>query len=218
MSLRNKVIALLLVLFGGYALVEYGIQRLVLYPSFLALEREEATRNVERAVEALQREVELLGPSASDWARWDDTYRFVVDHNDEYRDANLNAKALESLRVQLLGIYDLTGSRVWGLSIAPDAEGEIDLGALSGPALPVGHPLLAGAGDRELRSGIDHSGRSAAGGGAPYPGQQRRGTGARHGGHGPVAGRLGHQPHRRAGPHRPAGRAAHGRLRRGGGG
>ena len=154
MSLRNKVIALLLVLFGGYALVEYGIQRLVLYPSFLELEREEATRNVERAVEALQREVELLGPSASDWARWDDTYRFVDDHNDEYRDANLNAKALESLRVQLLGIYDLTGSRVWGLSIAPDAEGEIDLGALSGPSLPVSHPLMAGAEDRELRSGI----------------------------------------------------------------
>ena len=82
MSLRNKVATLLLALFGAFALAEFGVQHFVLYPSFVELEREQATRNTERAVEALQREIELLGPSAADWGRWDDTYNFVQDHND----------------------------------------------------------------------------------------------------------------------------------------
>lgn len=154
MSLRNKVIALLLVLFGAYSVVEIGIQRLVLYPSFVELEREEATRNVERAVQALQREIELLGPSATDWSRWDDTYAYVEDQNEDFAQENLNAEALLSLRVQLLGIYDLDGSRVWGLAPSADGEGEVDLGDLTGPALPVGYPLLAGVDDRGLKSGI----------------------------------------------------------------
>ncbi len=69
MSLKNKVITLLLCLFGLYAIIEYTVQRFVLLPAFVQLELTAATNNTERAIQAFEREVELLIPSAKDWAR-----------------------------------------------------------------------------------------------------------------------------------------------------
>lgn len=154
MTLRQKVITLLLAVFTTYAVVEYGVQRLVLMPSFVDLERKEATRNVERALQALQREAELLVPSASDWGTWDDTYRFVEDRNQEYLDANLNAKALQSLKVNLLAFYDTAGRRIWGLAYDHEAEAELALGELSAEVLDQPHPLFGEPGKNEPMAGV----------------------------------------------------------------
>lgn len=75
MSLQYRVASILLAVFALFGALDYGVQRLVLAPSFLALEREEVQKNVDRAVQAVQREAQLLAPSATDWAVWDDTYR-----------------------------------------------------------------------------------------------------------------------------------------------
>ncbi|MDX9842115.1 MAG: hypothetical protein RBS95_11700 [Desulfobulbus sp.] len=54
-------------MFSLYALIEYAVQRLVLLPAFVRLEEAATTSNTQRAVQALEREVELLVPSATDW-------------------------------------------------------------------------------------------------------------------------------------------------------
>jgi sensor domain CHASE-containing protein len=154
MTLRSKVIALLLSVFAVYAVVEYAVQRFVLLPSFVELERSSATRNVERAVQALQREVELLIPSARDWGTWDDTYQFVEDRSADYVQANLNVKAMDSLGVNLLAFYGAGGDRIWGLAYDHEAEAEIALGELSGESLPPGHPLLDAPGSEEVVAGL----------------------------------------------------------------
>lgn len=156
MSLRSKVILSLFCVFAAYAAVEYIVQQRFLLPAFVELERAAAVRNAERAVEALQREGEVLIPSATDWATWDDTYRFVADGNPEYREANLNAKALESLKVNLLAIYDLQGRRAWGLAYDHEAGREMALGELSADRLDPAHPLL-GAGSKETVAGLYRS-------------------------------------------------------------
>ncbi len=154
MSLSTKVITLMLALFATYAGVDYAIQRQVIYPSFAALEREEAQKNTARAIEALQRELELLGPSAADWANWDDTYNFVADGNEAYIEANLNAPALASLKVNFLGIYDLEGRLVWGLAVDPDSEAELARPAFLADRLPLGHPLRSDSAATEPVSGL----------------------------------------------------------------
>lgn len=154
MSLQTKVIALLLGVFAVYGIVEYGVQRHVLLPSFVALEREGATRNLERVLEALEREVELLAPSARDWGTWSDTYQFVADRNAEYLEANLNVKALEGLNVSLLAFYDQAGSRVWGLAYDHATETELALGELSAQTLRRDHPLLGSAGSEDPLGGL----------------------------------------------------------------
>ena len=82
MSLKKKIIILLVGLFSLYALIEFAVQRLVLLPAFVQLEEKTATSNTQRAVQALERDIELLVPSATDWGTWDDTYEFINDGNE----------------------------------------------------------------------------------------------------------------------------------------
>ncbi len=150
MSLKKKIILLLLGLFSLYALIEFAVQRLVLLPAFVQLEEETATSNTQRAVQALERDIELLVPSATDWGTWDDTYQFITDGNEAYREANLNVLALESLKANLVAFYTPEGRRVWGLGYDHDNERELALGALSADRLAVSHPLLAPHGEETV--------------------------------------------------------------------
>jgi two-component system, NtrC family, sensor kinase len=127
MSLQSKVISLILIVFLAYSALSYGVQRLFILPSFQELEREEAIKNMDRAVQAIERETQHLGISATDWAVWDDTYQFVQDLNEAYREANLNIQALESLRVNLFYLFDRARQPVWGLLFDLDEEEEIEM-------------------------------------------------------------------------------------------
>jgi sensor domain CHASE-containing protein len=142
MSLQTKVLSLIAAVFLAYGALDFGIQRAFILPSFEALEREEAEKNLERALQALTRELDHLAVSATDWATWDDTYQFVQDHNPGYVESNLNSEALEGLKVDLLYIYDSAGEPAWGLVYDLDSEEEVSLEAFSA-ALSAGHPLVA---------------------------------------------------------------------------
>lgn len=154
MSLKKKIILLLVGLFSMYALIEFAVQRLVLLPAFVQLEEAAATSNTQRAVQALEREVELLVPSATDWGTWDDTYRYMADHNLEYAESNLNRTALESLNANLLALYDREGQRAWGLGYDFDGDRNLAMGELSAARLQPDHPLLGGPEHKETMAGL----------------------------------------------------------------
>ena len=123
MSLRTKVVGLLLVLFIGYAALHQAVLELVIYPGFVQLEREETVKNAERALLALERELDLLVPSVTDWASWDETYRFLAGLDQSYVEANLGTHTLKGLALHAMGIYDRGGQIVWGMTHLPDSEG-----------------------------------------------------------------------------------------------
>lgn len=125
MSLRIKVISLILLSFLFYGILDYGVQRIFIMPSFISLEQEESFKNMERAVQAIKREIDHLGASATDWSVWDDTYEFVQDRNDAYRKANLNEQTLSGLSVNLLYIFDSDQQQVWGMTYDIENEQEI---------------------------------------------------------------------------------------------
>ncbi len=154
MSLKSKIITLLFCVFGAFAIVEYTVQHFVLLPAFVLLERTAAIKNTERALYALDREVELLIPSATDWATWDDTYQFMADRNAEYIESNLNFKAMESLNVNLLEFYNLDGTRLWGMAYDLETEKELHLGELSEDRLGPGSLLLGNSGKEDTVAGI----------------------------------------------------------------
>ena len=134
MSIQNKGIILSFIVFCLYGLTGYVIQRQVVLPSFVALDRATATDNTSRVIEALNREVELLIPSATDWGTWDDTYQFMEDRNETFLTSNLNSTALESLKVNFLGLYDTEGLQVWGLGYDLEAEEQLNLGESFNPS------------------------------------------------------------------------------------
>jgi len=101
-------------LFMVYGAFDLAIQRFVIMPSFNSLAREEATKNMQRAQQALEREIHHLGLASNDWAYWDDAREFVSGRNGEFIGSNLTFAAFTELHVNLMLFYDVEGRLVWG--------------------------------------------------------------------------------------------------------
>lgn len=144
LSLNHKVMLIVVGVFALAAILSVIIQRQVIMPSFLELEESTATQNSERVVQALQRELDAIAPSVSDWAYWTDTYEYVNGEYPEYIEDNFTdiSVTLGGMNMNYFAIFDITGKAVWTKGWDIDEEEPIDLGELSGERLDVTHPLL----------------------------------------------------------------------------
>jgi len=143
MSLRSKILLILFAVVVLYAGLDYGIQRLVVFPSFVALEKEEATKDLDRCFEAIRREFYHLDTFNHDWAAWDDTYQFVQDHNAEYISSNLVAQTFIDNRINLIYFCDKKGQVVWGEIRNAETWQKMDLEEFPPTSLPLEHPVLS---------------------------------------------------------------------------
>jgi len=113
MSIRTKIEIILLAIFVIYAVLIYGIQNVIILPSFVTLEKDEAIRDLERCKEALKSDFYNLDMLCKDWAAWDDTYEFVKNQNKNYINSNFNRGAFEDNNVNIVAIGDYAGKVVW---------------------------------------------------------------------------------------------------------
>ena len=114
MSLRSKVLITLSLVIVMYTVLNYFVQRFVIFPSFVELERNEAKKDMQRCIEALRREIYHLGILTDDWAAWNDTYKFVQDPNTDYTESNLVVETFTDNNLNLIYICNTTGQVVWG--------------------------------------------------------------------------------------------------------
>ena len=141
MTLKLKTTLILLCIFMLFGVVYFGIQRFVIFPSFMALEQEEAITDVKRSVNALQKDIETLDGYCWDWAAWDETYEFIQTRSDEYIEANLVLETFADDDLNVLYFIDTSGKVIWGET--RDRQTEIThLAEFPADALPVDHPLL----------------------------------------------------------------------------
>jgi len=117
MNLRTKTLLLImgpvLVLF---AVLYWSAQSIVLQ-SFGILERQQAHRNLHRALDAIENDKKALSQAVSDWAIWDDSYQFVQGQNQEFARGNLTAQAYKNLDLNLMAFIDLAGRLTFGKMI-----------------------------------------------------------------------------------------------------
>ncbi|RLB82509.1 MAG: hypothetical protein DRH17_05700 [Deltaproteobacteria bacterium] len=142
MSLRSKILLILFVVVSLYAVLDYGIQRLVVFPSFITLERHEAKKDMERCVEALRREIHHLDTFANDWAAWDDTYRFVQDGNKDYIESNLAVETFTGNNLNIIYVCNVKGEVVWGEIRDLETGGTMQVWEFPASSLPETHPSL----------------------------------------------------------------------------
>lgn len=143
MSLRSKIALILIGVFILYLGFYYGIQRFVIFPSFVALEQEEAKKDMERCVEALYREVHHLDAFVHDWASWDDTYRFIEDRNTSYIQGNLVFDVFKNNSLNLIYYCNTKGEVIWGEVRDLETTNLLQLGDFPHTAFSPTHPLLA---------------------------------------------------------------------------
>ena len=89
MQLSPKITLIIASAVGLSGVFSYLIVDRAIYPSFVELETTKAHDNLNRVVRAVESEVRHLDLLAHDWASWDDSYEFIVDQNQEYKDSNL---------------------------------------------------------------------------------------------------------------------------------
>jgi signal transduction histidine kinase len=142
MSLNTKILGILLALMTTAALMDYAVHRWVIYPNYAALERAQAEKDLARCVAALEDEIEHLSAFASDWAAWDDTYRFIAERDPAYIDSNLGRRTFLDNRLNLIVFYTSGGRRVWGRIYDLATGGTAPLHPFDAPSLPPDHPLL----------------------------------------------------------------------------
>ncbi|HNX51518.1 MAG TPA: CHASE4 domain-containing protein, partial [Thermoanaerobaculaceae bacterium] len=97
MSLRGRVLALTGLAFVTLVVALYGSLRAITHSRFADLEAREVTRDVERAAAGLRREIDGIETLCSDWAQWNDTYRFMVEDSSEFVDTNLVLASVANL-------------------------------------------------------------------------------------------------------------------------
>lgn len=113
MSLRNQIILLLTLLSVLFVAASYGVQALVVMPTFERLEQQQALRNAKRCIEAVNRDAENLSNFVNDWAAWDDTWNFVKDRNPSFQENNLTEDTFSVAHVNLICILDEQRNVVW---------------------------------------------------------------------------------------------------------
>jgi PAS domain S-box-containing protein len=81
--------------------------------SFGELEHQEIQKDVERAVDALNREVTSLSTFVHDWSAWDDTYAFIEDRNAAYIEANLMDNTFSHYSLSLTAFINSSGCVIY---------------------------------------------------------------------------------------------------------
>jgi signal transduction histidine kinase/DNA-binding response OmpR family regulator/HPt (histidine-containing phosphotransfer) domain-containing protein len=138
MNFNRKVTWLLFLFFLSAAgfFIHSHLKNEVILKSFSELEIAEAEKNMARVIDALGQEIIHLDKLASDWAIWDDTYRFSKDLNKDYIQSNLEMDTLESAsNINLVYILSPHGEKIWGKIFSTPKGGEIDIDEFTGQAL-----------------------------------------------------------------------------------
>ncbi len=159
MSLRRRtlliVCLLMLVTWGSVQMVEHWL----IYPRFVALEKQHAQRSAERVIEFINRELALLAPICENWSYWDDSYRFAQDLDATYAQVNLTEANQRSLDVNLLAFYDADGRKLWSRGFDFASMMAFPLDEFAKDRLPADYPLLAHEDTPIVRVGLLNTSR-----------------------------------------------------------
>lgn len=142
MKLRYKTIFIILLLFTLITISEFIIQRLIIFPAFLELEKNEAQNNMNRVTEALENEISHLDTLCNDWATWDDTYDFIDTLSEDYIHSNLPDQIFYESGLSVIYIFDSEKKVVWGQAFDIAQGKEVYINELSSDSISDDHPLL----------------------------------------------------------------------------
>jgi PAS domain S-box-containing protein len=143
LSLKLKIIIILMGFFVLYAAVLMGIHRLIIHPNIFSIEVAEAHKDMRRCLMAIDNEVDHLNTFCWDWASWDETYQFVQTPYASYISGNLVINTFLDNQLNLIYIVNEKNKVTWGNIYDLNTRKPIRLETIStGDQFPRGHPLI----------------------------------------------------------------------------
>lgn len=129
--MKLRILSILVGAILLFLVLNYAVHRLLVFQSYVSLEKKEVEEDISRCFGALQREIDTLDTITYDWAAWDDTYRFVQDRNEDYIESNMVDGTFSDGQIHLIYIFDTRRNVVWGEVRAPETFEKIGLDELS---------------------------------------------------------------------------------------
>ncbi len=117
MSLRNKTYILLLVVTAIFLLVVYALIWRMTDTELHDLQQVHAEEQLALMERILKREMENLSIKQADWARWDDTYQFIADRNEQYIISNLNDESFALIDVDMMAFVNNSNEVVYSKQV-----------------------------------------------------------------------------------------------------
>ena len=143
MRTRSRLIAAIILTALGALGVFYYATTEVISQAFSTIETQTVKQNTDRAVQAIDNQVEQLQSKVLDWSDWDDTYAFVENHNNNYIVSNLQSSALTQLGIDTMLFYNQSGKLVFNESVDPTSGNPAATSSEVEKSFVLGSPLMA---------------------------------------------------------------------------
>jgi len=152
MTLRRKLFSITVVVVAVLTTLCVLASRHFLLKNAVRLERQYVVGALDRVRIVLASELAALDRSAVDWAAWDDSYRFVEDNDDAYRESNLPDIVTKDLALNLLAIVHSSGRLLFIRMVDDTYTNAVAADRFAATWLKPGGALLSGS-DPQWRAG-----------------------------------------------------------------
>ncbi|MDD1656201.1 MAG: hypothetical protein LUO87_02370, partial [Methanomicrobiales archaeon] len=141
MDLRRKTLFIYGVSLLCILVTFWAITQLIVLGSFVALEEQTTSQNLNRFMNALQEDRSGLETSVRAWAPRDDTYTFMRDRNAKYIEMNFGNETFLNRRISFLVFANATGQIFYARAFDLQRGVEVALPPLVGDMVS-GNPAL----------------------------------------------------------------------------
>jgi PAS domain S-box-containing protein len=114
MMTRRKATVLIWILVGVFMALQTVVIRTLVLRGFSQTEHDEMVQNISRFGAYVDVAVGNLAGTASDWAVWDDTYRFASDKDFSFVAKNVNEETFTHLKINYMVLIDKSGNVKYG--------------------------------------------------------------------------------------------------------
>ena len=121
LSIRKKSFLAICVTLICLIVILSSISSLILINGFSQVEQQDTQKNVQRALEALSDKLAKMTTMNNEWSRWDDTYQFIQDSNEDYIKSNLYDDEFKKLNLNFMIFVKSSGEVVFAKAV--DLEG-----------------------------------------------------------------------------------------------
>jgi adenylate cyclase len=99
MKIRTKVVLSITFILCTLVCVIYIVVGFIMMSGFKKIESDEVNRNVSRVHEVIQNEMNSMQNSLFTWTQWNDSYKFIDDHNKQFIDANISSTLYTGMKL-----------------------------------------------------------------------------------------------------------------------
>jgi signal transduction histidine kinase/sensor domain CHASE-containing protein len=122
--------------------VLYFVSNNIIDKGFYSVEHTNTVKSVNQAYDGVMSILTQMSVKISDWASWDDTYDYVLDHNEKYEELNLNQQALNALKVDIVIVIDSSRNIVGSYAVDSTTREGVSVPSSLLQHIQSGSPLL----------------------------------------------------------------------------